>query len=354
MEALMTQLRFFRLLSVTVVGLMAGIALAAPAAAGHLFDTDGVYTSPQEIKQAQAILVQDGELAPGSFQPGVLDQPTVKALREFQCMHRLGKTGVLDYETMALLTSHFVPGDADGDSVTDALDRCPDTPQGATVDQQGCPKDSDGDGVFNGIDACPGTPHGASVDSRGCPSDADRDGVPDGIDQCPDTPRGASVDAKGCPSDSDNDGVYDGLDYCPGTPAGKPVDARGCPEPGKSAAIFEGGKKKLVLEGVNFETNSAKLTSDSSEALDRVARSLKDWPDVKVEIGGYTDSVGSEAHNLSLSKARAQSVLDYLVKRGIDSSRLVAKGYGETDPIADNGSAAGRAKNRRVELTRID
>jgi outer membrane protein OmpA-like peptidoglycan-associated protein len=349
----MMQLRFLRLLPATVLGLIAGMALAAPGTAGRSFNTDGVYTSPPEIQKAQAILVQDGELAPGSFRPGILDEPTADALRVFQCMHRLPATGLLDYETMALLTSHFVPGDADGDSVTDALDRCPDTPKGATVDQHGCPKDSDGDGVLDGIDACPGTPHGAAVDDRGCPSDPDRDGVPDGIDQCPDTPRGATVDAKGCPSDSDHDGVYDGLDYCPDTPSGKPVDARGCTEPGKSASVFE-GRKKLVLEGVNFETNSARLTSSSSEALDRVAKSLKDWPDVKVEIGGYTDSVGSEDHNLSLSKARAESVRDYLVKRGVGSSRLVAKGYGESNPIADNGTAEGRAKNRRVELTRID
>ena len=349
----MPQLRFFRLLPATVMGLMAVMALAAPAAAGPSFDSDRVYTSPQEIKQAQAILVQDGELAPGSFRPGILDHPTAHALCAFQCQHGLLKTGLLDYETMALLTSHYVPGDADGDSVTDALDRCPDTPKGATVDEHGCPKDSDGDGVLDGIDACSGTPRGATVDARGCPSDSDRDGVPDGIDQCPDTPRGATVDAKGCPSDSDNDGVYDGLDYCPGTPKGKQVDARGCPEPGTPAGIFE-GKKKLVLEGVNFETNSARLTSSSSEVLDRVAQSLKDWPDVKVEIGGHTDSVGSESHNLSLSRARAESVREYLMKRGIGASRLVAKGYGESDPIADNGTAEGRAKNRRVELAQID
>jgi len=349
----MTPLRFFRPLPTALVCLMAGMTLAAPTAAGRAFDTDGVYTSPKEIEKAQAILVQDGELSPGSFQPGTLDESTAAALREFQCMHRIRKTGVLDYETMALLTSHFVEGDADGDGVTDALDRCPDTPKGATVDQRGCPKDSDGDGVLDGIDACPGTPHGATVDDRGCPSDSDRDGVPDGIDQCPDTPRGATVDAKGCPSDSDGDGVYDGLDYCPDTPRGKPVDARGCTEVGKPAALFE-GKKKLVLEGVNFETNSAKLTSDSPEILDGVAQSLKDWPDVKVEIGGYTDSTGTESYNQSLSKARADSVRAYLIKRGVASSRLVTKGYGESDPIADNDTAEGRAKNRRVVLTRID
>ena len=347
----MTQLRFSRWCLISILSLMAGMALASPARSA--FDDYGVYTSPREIEKAQAILVQDGELAPGSFQKGVLDEPTARALREFQDVHRLRRTGLVDYETMALLTSHFVAGDRDGDGITDALDRCPDTPKGATVDDRGCPHDSDGDGVLDGIDACPDTPRGAEVDGRGCPSDSDRDGVVDGIDQCPDTPRGATVDAKGCPGDSDGDGVYDGLDYCPDTPRGKPVDARGCTETGKSASLFE-GKKKLVLEGVNFETNSARLTSDSLDILKKVARSLKDWPDVKVEVEGYTDSTGTESHNLALSKARAESVRDYLVSQGVESSRLVAKGFGESNPIADNKTAEGRLKNRRVELSRID
>jgi len=206
--------------------------------------------------------------------------------------------------------------------------------------------------VPDGVDACPRTPEGAEVDSRGCPSDRDRDGVPDGIDQCPDTPRGATVDAKGCPMDSDNDGVYDGIDYCPDTPADRKVDSRGCPE-GLKPDVFE-GKKKLVLEGVNFETNSAKLTPDSLKILDRVVLALQDWPHVRVEIGGHTDSIGSDSHNLSLSQARADSVRDYLVSQGIDDSRLVAKGYGETDPIDDNKTSEGRARNRRVELTKIE
>jgi OOP family OmpA-OmpF porin len=178
--------------------------------------------------------------------------------------------------------------------------------------------------------------------------------VADGLDRCPDTPRGERVDSGGCPSDSDRDGVYDGQDRCPDTPHGTAVDDQGCPEKAKPAPLFEGSRKSLVLEGVNFETNSATLTAASHATLDRVAESLNDSPDVRVEIAGHTDSMGGAAHNQQLSAARADSVKRYLVSRGVDASRLVSKGYGKDRPITDNATAAGRARNRRVELTRID
>jgi OOP family OmpA-OmpF porin len=211
--------------------------------------------------------------------------------------------------------------------------------------------DSDGDGVYDDVDDCPGTPKGARVDARGCPMDSDGDGVYDGLDKCPGTPKGAIVDKDGCPLDSDGDGVYDGLDKCPGTPPGTKVDADGCPV---KKALFEPGKKKLVLEGVHFAIDKAVLTPDSYAILDRVAESLKDWPDVRVEVGGHTDSTGTAAYNQDLSRRRAEAVRDYLIKKGIDGSRLEAKGYGETQPVADDGTSAGRAKNRRVELTKLD
>src|SRR5262252_999710 len=221
-EVRMAQYRYSPKLLLVTLGVMAAMALAAPLAARSALDTDGVYTSRQEIGKAQAVLVQEGELASGSFQVGVLDDATAEALRTFQSRHGLKRTGVVDYETMALLESHFLPGDADGDWVTDALDRCPDTPRGATVDTQGCP------------------------------------------------------------SDADQDGVYDGLDHCADTPAGTQVDQRGCPVLVRSTSMFQ-ENGKLVLEGVHFETNSAKLTEDSQSTLDHVAFSLKDWSEVKVE-----------------------------------------------------------------------
>ena len=246
------------------------------------------------------------------------------------------------------------PIDTDGDGVFDGLDRCPDTPKGWGVDAQGCPLDSDGDGVPDGSDKCPNTPKGAKVDANGCPIDSDGDGVFDGIDRCPATPRGAKVDAQGCPLDSDGDGVYDGLDKCPGTPLGTKVDVTGCPLPEpKAPQLFEGTKQSVILEGVNFETDKADLTAGSSVTLDKVADSLKDWPDVKVQIDGHTDSTGGTKHNQTLSEARAESVKSYLVGKGIEASRLSTKGFGLANPIADNKTKEGKAKNRRVEIDKV-
>ncbi|HEY3176362.1 MAG TPA: OmpA family protein [Candidatus Polarisedimenticolia bacterium] len=246
------------------------------------------------------------------------------------------------------------PVDSDGDGVYDGLDKCGGTPKGWPVDASGCPRDSDLDGVVDGEDACPDSPRGAQVDARGCTTDVDGDGVFDGLDRCADTPRGAKVDAYGCPLDEDHDGVFDGLDQCPGTRHGAKVDAVGCEIIEKAPPLFEMDKRTLVLEGVNFETNKAELTPDSVVVLEKVARSLKDWPEVRVEVGGHTDSSGASGYNMDLSRRRAEAVKAYLEAKGIDASRLTAKGYGESRPTADNKTAAGKAKNRRVELTKLD
>jgi outer membrane protein OmpA-like peptidoglycan-associated protein len=239
------------------------------------------------------------------------------------------------------------PRDSDGDGVTDLSDKCPNTPAGTAVDASGCPQDSDKDGVLDAADKCPNTPAGTPVDATGCPRDSDGDGVTDLLDKCPNTPAGTKVDATGCPFDSDSDGVLDSADRCPNTPAGTKVDAVGCP------ALFGGGAT-LVLEGVYFETGKAALKPESQAALDRVAESLKGNPEVRVEIGGHTDNTGSKATNQRLSAARATAVKDYLVSQGVDAGRMTAKGYGPDKPVADNKTVAGRAANRRVELTKIN
>lgn len=240
------------------------------------------------------------------------------------------------------------PLDLDGDGVIDCQDKCPDTARGCPVDSSGCPEDKDGDGVCDGSDKCPDTARGCSVDSSGCPKDTDGDGVCDGVDKCSGTAKGCQVDSQGCPKDADGDGVCDSADRCPGTPAGRKVDEKGC------EVLFEKGRANLILEGVNFEFDSAKLTAASSTTLDSVAASLREWSDVRVQVEGHTDSVGADAYNLQLSKARAEAVRDYLVAKGVDRSRLAAIGYGESKPLTDNSTDAGRARNRRVELTRLN
>lgn len=242
------------------------------------------------------------------------------------------------------------PQDSDRDGVPDGRDACPNTPRGAKVDRTGCPLDGDADGVWDGLDECPDTPAGLRVDSRGC-SDTDGDGVDDDRDNCPDTPAGWPVDRHGCPLDTDRDGVADGVDKCADTPRNVEVDPDGCPKAARLFVPDEKGKvKALVLEGVSFGNNSSQLTAGSRATLDEVAASLIAWPDVRVEIGGHTDSRGDEAYNEQLSQKRADSVKAYLTARGVDATRLSTRGYGESQPVADNGTAEGRAKNRRVEL----
>jgi hypothetical protein len=205
------------------------------------------------------------------------------------------------------------PLDGDGDTVFDGLDRCPDTPKGCVVDASGCPVDSDGDGVCDGLDHCADSPKGAKVDSAGCPIDSDADGVFDGLDQCPGTPKGAKVDASGCPLDSDGDGVFDGLDQCPDTPKNLRVDVTGCPIEitERETELLDTGM--IRLENVQFETGKAELRDSSKASLDIVGHVLVKWPELKIEIGGHTDSRGSAKMNQKLSEARVQSVLNYLL-----------------------------------------
>ncbi len=250
------------------------------------------------------------------------------------------------------------PLDTDRDGVYDYLDKCPGTPAGVRVDKDGCPLDADGDGVYDYLDKCPGTPAGVRVDKDGCPLDADGDGVYDYLDKCPGTPAGVKVDKDGCPLDTDRDGVYDYLDKCPGTPAGVKVDKDGCPpppparkpeppKPPMESAIMEKGRATLNVE---FDTNKAAVKPKYDEEIGNLAAVMKKYPDVKIEIAGHTDNVGAAKFNEQLSQRRADAIKKYLTdKFGIDASRLSAKGYGLTKPIASNATKEGRQKNRRVE-----
>lgn len=234
------------------------------------------------------------------------------------------------------------PRDSDGDGVCDGLDRCPNTLAGCPVDQNGCPLDEDGDGVCDGLDDCPGTPTGCWVNDSGCPRDVDADGVCDGVDACPDTPAGCVVDEQGCPLDSDGDGVCDGIDECPGTPPGTKVDEVGCP-----IEVI-----KLVLANVHFEFNKSAIQPFYRAVLDEVAEALlaDEWRRAEIELRGHTDSVDSVEYNYRLGEARAASVKEYLVSRGVSPARLVTKSYSELEPMATNDTAEGRALNRRVEM----
>jgi len=137
--------------------------------------------------------------------------------------------------------------------------------------------------------------------------------------------------------------VIDPRDKCPDTPRGVAVDADGCPRRGTA-----------TLQGVTFEFNSANLSSESRPVLDQVAEDLKRYPRLRVELQGHTDSVGADAYNMKLSAARANSVREYLISRGVPEQQLTSRGYGETQPVADNRTEEGRAQNRRVVMNVLE
>jgi len=234
--------------------------------------------------------------------------------------------------------------DSDGDGVPDVRDECPNSAFGVGVDQLGCARDSDGDGVADGLDDCPNTNRKAmgTVDVHGCPVDSDLDGVVDYLDKCPFNRIGARVDQDGCPIDSDADGVPDGLDDCPYTLVGVEVDPNGCID----LAMLS---KTLVLN-IDYSSGSFEIDYATREKLVRLSRLLNFVEDIKLEISGFTDNIGTVPANRSLSEKRANRVRDFLVTQGIASERVKVFGRGEINFVASNNSAEGRARNRRVEI----
>lgn len=230
--------------------------------------------------------------------------------------------------------------DTDGDGIEDSKDECPTV--AGLAQFNGCP-DTDGDGIPDMKDACP-TEKGIAK-FGGCPDpDRDGDGIVNDKDKCPDV--AGSFAAQGCP-DRDGDGVKDDEDKCPDV-AG-PASNKGCPE------VKEEVKKRLAFaaRAIQFETGKAVIKPVSYKILDEVVSILNEYPYYDVNIDGHTDNVGKPDKNMKLSQDRAASAKAYLVSKGIAESRLTAAGYGDTKPVADNKTAAGRAQNRRVEFNLV-
>lgn len=215
--------------------------------------------------------------------------------------------------------------------------------------------DIDGDGVLDGTDQCLLDPEDKDgyLDDDGCPEvDNDLDGLLDTVDNCdnePEDPDGFE-DEDGCPDiDNDKDTVLDVDDECPNL-AGD-VANKGCP---KYEGVEITDTHIRINQMIHFAFNKAIIRSTSFWILDQVATVLTDYPKINVSIEGHTDSKGSNKYNLKLSADRAKAVMEYLVKKGISSNRLVSKGYGEEKPVDTNKTEAGRAANRRVEFVRTD
>ncbi len=202
-----------------------------------------------------------------------------------------------------------------------------------------------GSGRFAAPQDCALAVVGVDGSRADCVEDSDRDGVADGDDLCPGTRPGGAVDSTGCSTgasrDTDGDGVFDAHDQCPGTAPGVQVDAKGC-----------ASADSVVLKGVNFEFNSARLTGEARDILDSVAILLAGpLLDRRIEIAGHTDRIGSADYNYGLSLRRAEAVKAYLQAQGVAGDNLVPQGYGFDQPVASNDREAGRAANRRVVFT---
>jgi outer membrane protein OmpA-like peptidoglycan-associated protein len=261
------------------------------------------------------------------------------------------------------LFGKLIPADSDGDGIIDKDDKCPAVVGLARY--QGCPiPDTDSDGINDEEDKCPTVAGLAKY--QGCPiPDKDKDGINDEEDKCPDVP--GLPKYQGCPiPDTDKDGVNDEEDKCPQVPG--LAKYQGCPIPDTDgdgindeedkcptiAGTAENGGCPAInikTSNVQFVSGSSTLTSGAKNELNKLAKIMnEDYPEIKMNIAGHTDNTGKPEKNQALSTARAESVKNYLVSKGVSESRLTATGFGQDQPIADNTTTAGKAKNRRVEF----
>ncbi|MCU0691216.1 MAG: OmpA family protein [Polyangiaceae bacterium] len=259
------------------------------------------------------------------------------------------------------------PGDRDGDGYLNANDKCPDDPEtwNGFQDDDGCPDDpdTDGDGVADSKDSCVLEPEDKDtyLDEDGCPEfDNDLDGILDVADKVegrdcsnePEDPDGYE-DADGCPDlDNDQDKVADLEDICPNEPGEPGGDRPGCPK--KSSLAIVTDKEIRILQQIHFAYNKDAIRPESYPVVDAVAEILQRNTKIQIEVQGHTDSRGSKQYNQGLSERRAHAVMRALVQRGIDQSRLRAKGYGLDRPIVPNDTDPNRALNRRVQFIRTE
>jgi len=249
--------------------------------------------------------------------------------------------------------------DQDNDRIFDDVDKCPDAAEDMDgfQDEDGCPDlDNDGDGNPDLSDACPREAEDKDrfQDEDGCPDpDDDGDGLLDEKDKCPGAAEDMDgfEDEDGCPDlDDDQDGIPDREDLCPKEPetVNGYADRDGCPDEDQVRVI---GGKIVLDERVHFPTASTQIGRNSYAMLERLAKLIREHPEYShVSIEGHADERGAEDYNLRLSSERAQAVLEFLVKHGVDRARLSSQGFGSSRPLAEKGSPNALYLNRRVEL----
>ena len=254
--------------------------------------------------------------------------------------------------------------DNDGDGLTDLLDRCPNDPEDldGCEDGDGCPDvDNDRDGFLDVEDRCPDEPENLNnyQDEDGCPdakpiADTDGDRLTDDVDRCPYDAEDYDTfeDEDGCPElDNDFDGVPDTLDECPfekETHNGI-EDEDGCPDEAPKRVIIEKSRIKIT-DKIFFETGSSEIKVISFELLNEIVDVLIEHTELqKIRVEGHTDNVGDDLYNLKLSQARAESVVAFLVKAGVENERLDPAGFGESRPVSSNETVEGGPQT--VELS---
>jgi len=310
--------------------------------------TVGGPTNDMMLSHTAGLLFDIGKLPDGDGD-GIIDKkdicsgtPTGVEVDAHGCPLDRDKDGTADYiddcpDQFGTIPLAGCP-DSDLDGIADREDRCPS--DAGTTANRGCP-DTDKDGVVDMDDKCSGTLAKYKVDVNGCPLDTDGDKVFNEDDRCPSL--AGTLALSGCP-DTDKDGVSDLDDRCPNS-AGT-LSNKGCPEIAKEDLT----RINVIASKIYFETAKATLKTESLAQLDALVLILNKYEGAILIIEGHTDSDGTDEYNQDLSQRRTQAVKDYLMSKGIMESRLVAIGYGESKPIADNKTSAGKAKNRRVEL----
>ncbi len=305
-------------------------------------------------------------------------------------------SGVGSPDFRTFLTVGYTPkkrgiSDADGDGIPDDTDKCPNDPEDKDgfEDEDGCPDlDNDKDGVPDtadgaaddtGFGACRNAPEDMDgfEDQDGCPDlDNDKDGIPDtadgtvdslGFGACRNEPedKDGFEDQDGCPDpDNDGDKVLDvkdgeadetGFGKCRNQPEtiNEWKDEDGCPDEKPKAVLTDTAIQ--ILDKIYFDFDKATIQAVSYPLLDEVVRILVENPKVNlIRVEGHTDNKGARAYNQGLSERRAKAVMKYLVSKGVDAKRLIAKGYGLDFPIDTNATDAGRDKNRRVEFNILE
>lgn len=198
--------------------------------------------------------------------------------------------------------------------------------------------DTDGDGILDKDDNCPEIPGLATF--NGCP-DTDGDGIQDSQDDCPQIP--GLIQYNGCP-DTDGDGIQDSEDKCPEVFG--LIENEGCPK------MTEKVKDRLekIEQLILFETDQDILTEEALISLEEVYSILIQYPNLNIIVEGHTDDTGGVNYNQELSEKRVATVLRFLIKRGISSSKIKSAAYGETRPLRTNSTSEGRRYNRRVQF----